>query len=306
MGVSPSYIRLYRTGELQQRIIELERRVSPCTLCPRDCLVQRHHHELGLCKAGDQLLVAAAFPHFGEEPPLSGQQGSGTIFIAWCNLLCQFCQSWEVNHRGEGEPVSARELAEIMLELQGRGCHNINFVTPTHYAPQLIAALPWAIERGFRLPLVYNCGGYESLEVIRLLDGIIDIYLPDIKFFDPIASERYLDGARDYPEVARAVVQEMYRQVGDLLLDSDGIAQRGLIVRHLVMPGMAQDSAAIVRFIAEALSPQTYVNIMDQYRPCFQAGRSPEIARRTTVAEHRAVVEMARGLGLHRGLPVSC
>ena len=179
--------------------------MSPCTLCPRDCRVQRRSGELGLCKAGDQLLVAAAFPHFGEEPPLSGQRGSGAIFISWCNLLCQFCQSWEVNHRGEGEPVSARELAEIMLDLQGRGCHNINFVTPTHYAPQLMAALPLAIEQGFRLPLVYNCGGYESLEVIQLLDGIVDIYLPDIKFLDPAASERYLDGAADYPEVVRTM-----------------------------------------------------------------------------------------------------
>jgi putative pyruvate formate lyase activating enzyme len=305
MGANPSYIVLHRTGELQQRIGALERLISPCTLCPRDCRVQRRSGELGRCNAGDQLLVAAAFPHFGEEAPLSGQRGSGTIFISWCNLLCQFCQSWEVNHRGEGEPVSARELAEIMLDLQGRGCHNINFVTPTHYAPQLIAALPLAIEQGFRLPLVYNCGGYESLDVIRLLDGIVDIYLPDIKSLDPAASERYLDGAADYPEVVRTILQEMHRQVGDLLLDAHGIAQRGLIVRHLVMPGLTQDSQAIVQFIADELSPQTYVSIMDQYRPCFQAGRSPEIARRTTSAEHRAVVDMARGLGLHRGLPVS-
>jgi putative pyruvate formate lyase activating enzyme len=267
--------------------------------------VHRRSGELGLCSAGDQLSVAAAFPHFGEEWPLSGRRGSGAIFISWCNLLCQFCQSWEVNHHGEGEPVSARELAEIMLDLQGRGCHNINFVTPTHYAPQLIAALPWAIEQGFHLPLVYNCGGYESLEVTRLLDGIVDIYLPDIKFLDPSASGRYLAGAADYPTVVRTVLKEMHRQVGDLVLDAHGIAQRGLIVRHLVMPGLTQDSRAILRFIADELSPQTYVNIMDQYRPCFQAGRSPEIARRTTPAEHGAVVEMAHRLGLHRGLPVS-
>jgi putative pyruvate formate lyase activating enzyme len=305
MGANPSYVALYRTGELQRRIAALERLMSPCTLCPRNCWVQRRSGERGRCNASDQLLVAAAFPHFGEEAPLSGQRGSGAIFISWCNLLCQFCQSWEVNHRGEGEPVSARELAEIMLDLQGRGCHNINFVTPTHYAPQLIAALPLAIEQGFRLPLVYNCGGYEAVDVIRLLDGIVDIYLPDIKFLDPAASERYLDGAADYPEVVRTILHEMHRQVGDLLLDAHGIAQRGLIVRHLVMPGLTQDSQAIMRFIADELSPQTYVNIMDQYRPCFQAGRSPEIARRTTSAEHRAVVDMARELGLHRGLAVS-
>jgi putative pyruvate formate lyase activating enzyme len=304
MRANPSYVRLYQTGELRRRLGALERLMSPCTLCPRNCRVLRYGGELGLCNAGDQLRVAAAFPHFGEEAPLSGHGGSGAIFISWCNLLCQFCQSWEVNHRGEGVPVSARELAEMMLDLQDRGCHNINFVTPTHYAPQLIAALSLAIEQGFHLPLVYNCGGYESVEVIQLLDGIVDIYLPDIKFLNPFASDRYLDGAADYPEVVRTVLQEMHRQVGDLVLDEHGIAQRGLIVRHLVMPGLTQDSQAILRFIADELSLQTYVNIMDQYRPCFQAGRSPEIARRTTPAEHRAVVEMARGLGLHRGLPV--
>jgi putative pyruvate formate lyase activating enzyme len=192
-----------------------------------------------------------------------------------------------------------------MLELQSRGCHNINFVTPTHYAPQLMTALPLAIEQGFHLPLVYNYGGYESLDVIQLLNGIVDIYLPDIKFLDPLVSDRYLGGAADYPTVVRTILQEMHRQVGDLLLDTHGIAQRGLLVRHLVMPGLTQDSQAILRFIADELSPQTYVNIMDQYRPCFQAGRFPEIARRTTPEEHRVVVEIARGLGLHRGLPVS-
>jgi putative pyruvate formate lyase activating enzyme len=266
--------------------------------------VNRRRGELGLCQAGNQLMVAAAFPHFGEEPPLSGQRGSGAIFISWCNLLCQFCQSWEVNHRGEGVPVSARDLAEMMLDLQSQSCHNINLVTPTHYVPQLIAALPVAIEQGFHLPLVYNCGGYESLEAIQLLAGIVDIYLPDIKFLDRSASDRYLDGAMDYPEVVRAVLKEMYRQVGDLVLDEHSIAQRGLIIRHLVMPGLASDSEAILHFIVDELSPETYVNIMDQYRPCFQAGRFPEISRRTTPAEHRTVVEMARRLGLYRGLPV--
>jgi putative pyruvate formate lyase activating enzyme len=305
MEAEPSYLALYDSGELQRRIAALERLLTSCTLCPRDCRINRRRGELGLCRAGDRLLIAAAFPHFGEEPPLVGQGGSGTIFISWCNLLCQFCQSWEVNHRGEGVAVSAAELADIMLDLQAQGCHNINLVTPTHYAPQLMAALPLAIERGFRLPLVYNCGGYEALEVIQLLDGIVDIYLPDIKFLDGRASERYLDGAVDYPAVVRTVLKEMHRQVGELQLDDRGIAQRGLLVRHLVMPGMTRDSEAILRFIVEELSPHTYVNIMDQYRPCFQAWRSPEIARRTTREEHRAVVEMARQLGLRRGLPTS-
>jgi putative pyruvate formate lyase activating enzyme len=305
MGIAPGYLALYETGELQRRAAALERLLSRCTLCPRDCLVNRLGGELGLCRAADRLRIAAAFPHFGEEPPLVGQGGSGAVFVSWCNLLCQFCQSWEVNHRGEGVAVSASELADIMLDLQARGCHNINFVTPTHYAPQLIAALPLAVERGFRLPLVYNCGGYEALEVIQLLDGIVDIYLPDIKFLAARASERYLDGAVDYPEVVRTVLKEMHRQVGELVIDERGIAQRGLLVRHLVMPSMTADSEAILRFIAGELSPQTYVNIMDQYRPCFQAWRSPEIARRTTREEHRTVVEMARRLGLRRGLPTS-
>jgi putative pyruvate formate lyase activating enzyme len=305
MGAEPSYLALYDTGELQRRIAALERLLASCTLCPRDCRSNRLRGERGLCQASDRLLIAAAFPHFGEEPPLVGQGGSGAVFVSWCNLLCQFCQSWEVNHRGEGVAVSPSELAEVMLDLQARGCHNINFVTPTHYAPQLITALPPAIERGFRLPLVYNCGGYEALEVIQLLDGIVDIYLPDIKFLEARASERYLDGAVDYPEVVRTVLKEMHRQVGELRLDAYGVAQRGLLVRHLVMPGMMQDSAAILHFIADEISPQTYVTIMDQYRPCFQAWRSPEIARRTTREEHGAVVELARRLGLRRGLLTS-
>jgi putative pyruvate formate lyase activating enzyme len=303
MPTEPSYLALYATGELSTRLMALRANLGACTLCPRDCGVNRLAGEVGTCKAGDRLRLAAAFPHFGEEPPLVGRGGSGTIFVSWCNLLCRFCQSWEVNHAGEGTEVSTGELAELMLDLQARGCHNINFVTPTHYAPQLMAALPLAIAQGFRLPLVYNCGGYEALPVIQLLDGIVDIYLPDIKFLDPGAGERYLDGAADYPQVVCAVLKEMHRQVGDLAVDERGIARRGLIVRHLVMPGMTPDSAQILRFIAHELSPQTYVNIMDQYRPCFEAGRWPEIARRPSPDEHRAVVEIARQLGLCRGLP---
>lgn len=305
MRTYPSYLALYDRGELRSRIAALRRLLSSCTLCPRDCHVNRLEGELGICKAGDRLTIAAAFPHFGEEPPLVGSGGSGAIFISWCNLLCRFCQSWEVNHRGEGVMASPRELADIMLDLQARGCHNINFVTPTHYAPQLIAALPLAIDRGFRLPLVYNCGGYEAREVIQLLDGIIDVYLPDIKFLDREVSDRYLGGAADYPEVVRSVLKEMHRQVGDLVVDERGIAQRGLIVRHLVMPKMQRDSAQVLRFIADEISAQTYVNIMDQYRPCFEAGRWPEISRRTTRDEHRSVVEIAHQLGLFRGLPLS-
>lgn len=302
MPTDPSYLALHTSGELPARLVALRHLLHACTLCPRDCRVNRLAGELGICQAGDHLRLAAAFPHFGEEPPLVGWGGSGTVFVSWCNLLCRFCQSWEVNHRGEGTEVSPSELAEVMLDLQARGCHNINFVTPTQYAPQLMAALPLAIEGGFRLPLVYNCGGYETLEVIQLLDGLVDIYLPDIKFLDHAASDRYLSGAIDYPDVVCTVLKEMHRQVGDLVLDGRGIARRGLLVRHLVMPGMTDDSAQILRFIADELSPHTYVNIMDQYRPCFEAGRWPEIARRTTGEEHRAVVGIAHQLGLSRGL----
>jgi putative pyruvate formate lyase activating enzyme len=303
MGPDPRYLALYHSGELEHRVAALAQLLAPCTLCPRDCRVDRLRGELGLCQAGDRLFIAAAFPHFGEEPPLVGQGGSGTIFVSWCNLLCRFCQSWEVNHRGEGVAVNPSTLADVMLDLQARGCHNINLVTPTHYVPQLIAALPRAVEHGLRLPLVYNCGGYEALEVIHLLDGIIDIYLPDIKFLEVQASIRYMEGAADYPEVVRTVLKEMHRQVGELQIDHQGIAWRGVLVRHLVMPGMTEDSAAVMQFLADELSPQTYVNIMDQYRPCFQAWRTSEIARRTTSEEYRAVVDIARRFGLHRGLP---
>lgn len=244
--------------------------------------------------------VSSYFPHFGEERELVGRSGSGTIFLSHCNLRCSFCQNYEISHLGIGEPISTRRLAQMMLHLQQQGCHNINFVTPTHYAPQIISALPLAIEMGLELPLVYNCGGYESLEVIELLDGMIDIYMPDAKFSNSMHAQQFAN-APNYFEVLKPVLKEMHRQVGVLKIDPDGIAYRGLLIRHLVMPNDVAGSEEILKFIAEELSRESYVNIMSQYRPCFEAIDEPLIDRRITSKEYHQVLELANGLGLHRG-----
>lgn len=246
--------------------------------------------------------MASAFPHFGEEDPLVGWGGSGTIFLSHCNLRCVFCQNYDISHGGAGQDVTASQMAQVMLRLQRLGCHNINFVTPTHYVPQIVEAIGEAVQLGLEVPIVYNCGGYESLEVVRLLDGIVDIYMPDIKFFDAELSKRYCK-APDYFEVASQVVKEMHRQVGDLRINSRGLAERGLLIRHLVMPGCVEDSKKILRFIAEEISRDAYVNIMAQYRPCYRAYQFPEIDRPISMAEYREVVRYARSLGLHRGFP---
>jgi len=296
----PLYISLYEEGKLEERIKNLKEILKNCHLCPRKCGINRLKGERGYCRAGAELMVSSAFAHFGEEPPLVGYYGSGTIFLTHCNLRCVFCQNYDISHLGNGEVISVEQLAAIMLSLQRRGCHNINFVTPTHYVPQIVEALPLAIERGLRLPLVYNCGGYESLEVIKLLDGIFDIYMPDIKFLRPEHSERYCS-APDYPEVVKEVLKEMHRQVGDLLLDERGIAYRGLLIRHLVMPNGVADTEEVMAFIARELSPHSYVNVMAQYRPLYKAYQFPEISRRITADEYRAAVRAAQREGLHRG-----
>lgn len=276
--------------------------LKTCRLCPRQCGVDRTRGELGYCKAPGELMVSAAFPHFGEEPPLVGLYGSGTVFLTHCNLRCVFCQNYDISHLGQGERVSPEELATIMLYLQHQGCHNINLVTPTHYIPQILEALTQAVEMGLRIPLVYNTSGYDSLEVIRRLEGVFDIYMPDIKFLDPELSRRYCN-APDYPEVVKAVIKEMYRQVGDLELDDQGIAYKGLLVRHLVMPNHLEDTQRILRFIVEEISPRTYINIMDQYRPLYRAHEFPEINRRITPKEYSSALFMAKNLGLFRGFP---
>jgi putative pyruvate formate lyase activating enzyme len=287
-------------GVLHERIKSLRKILTNCRLCPRACEVNRLEGEQGYCRAGAEAMISSAFPHYGEEPPLVGSHGSGTIFLTHCNLRCVFCQNYAISHLGEGRSVSAAELAHSMIELQRRGCHNINFVTPTHYVPQIIATLPEAIDAGLTVPLVYNCGGYESLEVIKLLDGIIDIYMPDAKFAREEDAARYCN-APDYPHVLLEVLSEMHRQVGDLILDERGVAYRGLLIRHLVMPHGVAGTKELMAFIAHHVSTDSYVNIMDQYRPLYRAGEFPEIDRPISGREYREAIGIARNEGLHRG-----
>jgi putative pyruvate formate lyase activating enzyme len=295
----PVYLETHRRGLLQAKIDAAYEILSQCNLCPRNCLVDRHHGELGVCRTGDQPVVSSYAPHFGEEDPLVGSQGSGTIFFTHCNLYCLFCQNYEISHGGEGEEISVEALAAMMLVLQKRGCHNINFVTPSHQVYQILAALPAAIEGGLRVPLVYNSGGYDALETLRLLDGVVDIYMPDFKFWDP-AVARDLCEAEDYPGIARQAVKEMHRQVGDLVVDASGVARRGLLVRHLVLPDGLAGTRGIMDFLAKEISPATYVNVMGQYRPCGRAGEHPSLRKFLTGLEHAQGLQMAREAGLDR------
>jgi len=292
-------MRLHEEGILGDRLEEILSLASPCVLCPRQCMADRMGGDRGYCQAPYGLYVSSVSPHFGEEGPLVGTGGSGTIFMTHCNLRCVFCQNYDSSIRGEGVSCSAGALADVMMDLQGKGCHNINFVTPTHYVHQILKALPSAIEKGLAIPLVYNSGGYDSLDALRLLDGVFDIYMPDIKFLDPALAARYCQ-AEDYPSVVWQAVKEMHRQVGDLVTDESGIARRGLIIRHLVMPGAADDTRRILKRIAAELSSDSYVNIMAQYYPCHRAAEFPEIARRPSAAEYEEAVRHARSLGLTR------
>jgi putative pyruvate formate lyase activating enzyme len=300
MGNTPRYIQLHEKNELTERIRSLNEILSQCTLCPRRCGINRIQGELGYCKAGSELMISSVFPHFGEEAPLVGHRGSGTIFLTHCNLRCIFCQNYDISHLGRGERASPSQMAGYMVRLQELGCHNINFVTPTHYTPQIVASLPEAIELGLKLPLVYNCSGYESLEVIKLLDGIIDIYMPDAKYAGEEPAKRF-SNAPDYPHVLKEVLKEMYRQVGDLQMDVNGIAARGLLIRHLVMPENLAGTDDLMKFIAEEISPDSYVNVMQQYRPEYKSYDYPDLSRRITYGEYLDAVKLARRLGLHRG-----
>ncbi len=273
--------------------------LKECSLCPRRCRVDRSRGEIGFCKTGDRPLVASWGPHFGEEAPLVGRHGSGTVFFTRCNLGCVFCQNWSISHTGEGREMSCGQLAEVFLELQERGCHNIDLVSPTHQVPMILRSLALAAERGLNVPVVYNCGGYESLEALRMLDGIIDIYMPDFKYADP-ETARMLSKVEDYPATVKAALREMHRQVGDLLLDERGIALRGLLVRHLVLPEGRAGTAEVVRFIAEEISRDTYINIMDQYYPCYHADEYPPLDRRLTRKEYDEAIHMALSAGLKR------
>jgi putative pyruvate formate lyase activating enzyme len=298
----PAYLSTTSAGLLAQRAEALEARSSPCMLCPHQCRAHRRDGERGRCRLGAETLVANAAPHFGEEAPLVGQGGSGTIFFASCNLACVFCQNYEISHFARGDAMTAEELAGVMLRLQLLGCHNINLVTPTHVVHAVVGALAMAASRGLRIPLVYNCGGYESVETLRLLDGVIDIYMPDMKYSSNDEALRY-SGVKDYWERAKDAVREMHRQVGDLEIDPRGVARRGLLIRHLVMPGNLAGTERVVEFIAGEISRDSYVNVMDQYRPCFKASRIAELSRPVTRSEFLQSITEAQRAGLSRGLP---
>ncbi|MBI4660454.1 MAG: radical SAM protein [Verrucomicrobia bacterium] len=298
----PAYVKAFDEGLLQQRAQEAVEALRSCRVCPRDCQIDRFNNKVGVCKSGRQARVASAFPHFGEEDCLRGWRGSGTIFFSWCNLRCVFCQNFDISQRGEGAEITPAELARMMLELQSAGCHNINFVTPEHVVPQILEALAIAVERGLSLPLVYNTSGYDSLESIRLMDGLVDIYMPDFKLWHAAHCAKYLV-ARDYADAARAAIAAMHAQVGELKADEQGLALRGVLVRHLVMPGLLEDTREIMRWLATALSRDTYVNVMDQYHPSHKAETDPRFAlinRRLRDGEFEPALEHARSAGLWR------
>ncbi len=297
--MEPLYMESHRSGRLGDAIARAALWMKKCTLCPRLCAVDRMAGETGFCRTGRRAVVASYGPHYGEERPLVGTKGSGTIFFSHCNLFCVFCQNYDISHGGQGTPAEPSDIAEIMLALQRHGCHNINFVTPSHVIHPILEALAIAVEKGLRIPLVYNCGGYERVSALKLLDGIVDIYMPDFKFWDAEAARELCD-APDYPERARAGIREMHRQVGDLVLDGGGVAQRGLLVRHLVMPNGLAGTPEIARFLAEEISPGTYVNVMDQYHPCAAASGNRAINRRITAEEFQGALDAALKAGLTR------
>ncbi|NQU08271.1 MAG: radical SAM protein [Candidatus Abyssubacteria bacterium] len=286
--------------QLAERADNAIARLESCDLCPRNCGVNRIEDEPGFCRTGRQALLASHGPHFGEEPPLVGSNGSGTIFFAGCNLGCIFCQNYDISHLLHGSLVTADQLADVMMQLQSRGCHNINFVSPSHAVAQILEALPIAHKQGLKIPLVYNCGGYDSLETLKLLDGIIDIYMPDAKYADEkIAME--LSRAPNYPKTMKAAFKEMHRQVDDLKLDAQGIATGGMLIRHLVLPNGLAGTKEIIRFIARELSTNSYVNVMAQYHPVYKAYDHSLLNRSITRTEYLEALDMASGVGLRRG-----
>lgn len=288
----PAYLHLLRSGELERRVAEAYARLEACDLCARECGVNRRESPEGAgCRTGERAVVSSYGPHFGEEEPLVGTGGSGTIFFSWCNLRCQYCQNYEISQMGIGREVEPEDLARMMLSLQNQGCHNINFVSPSHVVPQILAGLLIAAKAGLRLPLVYNTGGYDSVRTLALLDGIVDIYMPDMKYADAEIARRY-SKVSNYPAVNQVAVQEMHRQVGDLVMDERGVAYRGLLVRHLVLPEGLAGTAEIIRFLRQ-LSPNTYINVMDQYRPCYRAHELPPLNRRITHQEYAEAVRLA-------------
>ena len=294
----PTFIQSYKNGILTKKIEKAFELLTNCHLCPRNCGVDRTSGELGICKTGQQAVVASYAPHFGEEAPLVGINGSGTIFFTHCNLLCNFCQNYDISHQGEGVEVSKSNLARMMLELQQMGCHNINFVTPSHVIPQILAALEIAVEHGLNIPLVYNTSGYDHVESLKLLDGIVDIYMPDFKFWDSKVAKETCN-ASDYPAIVKEAIKEMYKQVGDLEI-KENIAYKGLLIRHLVMPNELAGTKEIMQFLSREISLNTYINIMPQYRPCGLARYHPDLSRPITDMEFTTALDYAFKAGLHR------
>lgn len=295
---SPAYEKLEKAGDLGKRVEMAYSIFERCELCPRRCGVNRKKSERGFCQAPYRAVVYSAHPHYGEEESLVGQGGSGTIFFSNCNLRCVFCQNWQISFEGQGREVSDEQVAEMMLKLQKGGCHNINLVTPTHVMPNILKATQIAHQQGLRLPLVYNTSGYERMEILKILDGIVDIYMPDLKYMDGDLAAKYSSGAQDYPEVTQKAIIEMHRQVGELFIDRRGIALRGLIIRHLVMPNRVAGSEKFVKWVAEKLPKSTYVNIMAQYHPEYKAFEYPEIARHITREEFLEAMGAAKKFGL--------
>jgi len=296
----PAYRRLCETGELAERARLALARLADCDLCARYCRVDRRQGIAGAaCRTGRLAVVSSHGPHHGEESCLSGWQGSGTIFFSWCNLRCLYCQNSDISWEGEGRPVSAEELAALMLDLERQGCHNINLVSPSHVVAQFLEALVLAADHGLRLPIVYNSGGYDIPQALALLDGVIDIYMPDLKYDDEAVARR-LSKVPNYVAVNQAAIRAMHRQVGDLVVDAKGLARRGLLVRHLVLPGGLAGTSGAMDFLAREISPHTYVNIMGQYRPCHRAHEVPDIDRRPSMAELEDAVRAAQAAGLQR------
>jgi len=299
MNWMAAYLELYHNGKLAERVEAARALLKNCQVCPRHCGINRLADETGKCHTGKLAVVSSYGPHFGEEAPLVGKYGSGTIFFTNCNLKCLFCQNYSISQLGDGTEVTKEELARMMLALQARGCHNINFVSPTHVVPQILEGLEIAINLGLRLPLVYNSGGYDSAETLDILDGIVDIYMPDMKYSDEKIAEE-LSGIKNYPTINQAALTEMHRQVGDLQIDEDGIAVRGLLIRHLVLPHGLAGTKEIMKFIAEDISLNSYVNVMAQYHPCYKAFQIPQLARPLSKQEFLEAIELAKRAGLNR------
>jgi len=298
--IYPSYLEAYQNGKLDKVINNLLEMLKSCILCPRNCKVDRSKDKKGICRTGLRAKVYSFMAHHGEEPPVSGAKGSGTIFFSNCNMNCCYCQNYEFSQEGRGREVESQELAKFMLELQSLGCHNLNLVSPTHVLPQILEALKIAIQSGLNIPLVYNTGGYDSQEVIKLLDGIVDIYLPDMRYADAEYSLEY-SGVKDYPKVNQGAVIEMHRQVGIAQIDDAGIMKRGLIIRHLVLPNSTSGTDKIMQFIAKELSLETYISLMSQYLPYYKAAGLKDINRRLTLSEYEAAKKIMDKYGLHNG-----